>query len=210
MKNIKCSCTLRAKLNFSSKIIKKKTRYSDKLLNHIFENDFLKNLDKIKEKGIKSCVNTDEICEVFLTPNMGRGVRAKTFIPEKTNIGCYIGELMHNDRNEEEDIWKYSYHYIFKKYFIDGSSGDSITSFLNHSDKPNVTDTFELHEVNDYEEIHITFYTTCDIHQGEELFIDYGDGYWKYSEKQGIRKDSRQRLITEYFPSYYKIYLEVL
>jgi len=196
MKSIRCNCSLRAKLNHASKLLKKK-KIAKNNIEKIYSSDFIKKIDIIKEFPIRNCPNTDEFCEKFLTPNMGFGVRAKVFIPRNTFIGCYIGELTNNKSCNEN--WKYAYSYIFKEFYIDGSTFDSITSFFNHSDKPNVTDRFELHNTDEYEEIHISFYTTQDVDIGEELFIDYGDDYWTYALKQGILKDTKQKLITDYF-----------
>ena len=130
---------------------------------------------------------------------MGRGVRSKIFIPNNTNIGCYIGNLKHN--SESNNDWIYSFQYVLKDYYIDGQNIDSITSLFNHSDNPNVRVFSELHDADELHEVHITFYTNKDIKIGEELFIDYGPSYWISAKEKGIFKDIKQKLITDYFVS---------
>lgn len=200
MKNIRCTCAHRAKLNFINKVIKNRKLFSEKTLKKKLDSDFYKNIDKIAGRPIINCPNTNEICEVFLTPNMGRGIRAKTSLPKDFCIGCYIGELLKN--SEKEENWKYGFCYVLNGYYIDGSTFDSITSLINHSNKPNLDVKFEVHNVDEIMELHITFYTNKEIDPKEELFIDYGSEYWEHAKKLGIRKDCKQRLITEYFVSY--------
>jgi len=64
---------------------------------------------------------------------------------------------------------------------------------MNHSNNPNVKIILEKH----CDEIHIVANQIID--EGEELFIDYGEDYWKYARSQNIRPEGRQKLITEYF-----------
>jgi len=198
MKYISCSCVQRAKLNSIVKSIKKK-KYSDKFLSKNFDKSFIKDMDKMLEKKIISCPDTECLCEVFTTPNMGRGVRTIQYLEKGTKIGCYIGRLLHKNDKNLNDTWKYNFQYPFTDFTIDGSTKDSIMSLLNHSDKPNCSSFYEIHKIGEIEEIHITFYLNKDVDIGEELFIDYGDEYWEYSAKIGIRKDKKQKLITDYF-----------
>jgi hypothetical protein len=45
---------------------------------------------------------------------------------------------------------------------------------------------YELHEMPDGTvECHIVFIAKRDIVRAEELFIDYGEDYWKYAKQQG-------------------------
>ncbi len=202
MRSLTCSCSQRAKLNILIKKIKK---------NNI-QPSYLKKLDSTFIADIKSiqsktktihCPKTEEICEIFTTPNMGRGVRAKISLPKSAKIGCYIGPIKEGHYYDER--WKYSFQYVFKKYSVDGSSIESIMSLLNHSDKPNCDVLYEIHKVEDIEEIHLTFILSKDVKRGEEIYIDYGKEYWEFASKSGIIKETRQRLITEYFNSYYNI-----
>jgi len=201
MRNIRCNCSLRAKLNFINKVLKNKNKFSSKVLKKNLDADFQKEIDKIKERSIIECPNTNEICEVFETPNMGRGIRAKNYIPPNFCIGCYIEDLRKN-KDVDEDNWRYSFYYVLNGYYIDGSKLDSITSLINHSNNPNLSIRNEIHIADGIEELHITFYTKREIQPKEELYIDYGPEYWVYAEKNGIRRDTKQRLITEYFNSY--------
>ncbi len=60
-------------------------------------------------------------------------------------------------------------------------------AMLNHSvQNENVNVEYELHEMPDGTvECHIVFIAKRDIVRAEELFIDYGEDYWKYAKQQG-------------------------
>jgi SET domain-containing protein len=133
---------------------------------------------------------------------MGIGVRTKKFIPSKTKIGCYLGILKNINDKKRKDEWRYDFQYLFKKYYVDGSDKLSIMSYVNHSSNDdNVNVLYELHYTDFGEECHIVYETKKDIEMNEELFIDYGNDYWKYyhKEKENQIGNKRQRLITNYF-----------
>lgn len=203
MRSLTCSCSQRAKLNILIKKIKKNNIQSSYLKK--LDSSFTSDIKRIQSKiNIIPCPNTEEICEIFTTPNMGRGVRAIISLPKCSKIGCYIGPVKEGNFNDER--WKYSFQYVFKNSSVDGSSIESMMSLLNHSDKPNCDVFYEIHKVEEIEEIHLTFILSKDVKRGEEIYIDYGESYWRHASELGIIKDTRQRLITEYFNSYYKYY----
>ncbi len=147
------------------------------------------------------CPNSDIYCEVFQTETMGRGIRAKVFIPRGTTVGCYLGILKHVNDRQSTDEWRYDFAFTFNKFFIDGSNIKSLMSLVNHSHNNNIVAEYRLHNTEYMEECHIAFIATTDITHGEELFIDYGNEYWKYYEKQKniLPIDKNQPLITDYF-----------
>ncbi len=196
MKNLTCSCYNRVKMKVLIKTIQKKEKIPDYYLKKL-DSSFKSSIQKIKKEYITECPNTEEFCEVFNTPNMGRGIRAKMDLLKDTKIGCYIGPII--DNYVSDDKWKYYFQYVFKTMSIDGSGIETMMSLMNHSDKPNCDVPFEIHLVNGFEEIHITFVLNRDVKKGDEIFIDYGDEYWTYAAKVGINKDIRQKLITDYF-----------
>ena len=199
MRSLTCTCTQRAKINTLVKTIKKDSipkSYLQRL-----DSLFVKDIERIKSDGAFECPNTEEICELFETPFMGKGVRAIKDISKSAKIGCYIGPIIVG--NTVDENWKYTYQYVFKNSAVDGSTKESFTSFFNHSDNPNCDVHYELHNVADLEEIHITFFLKRDVKKGEEIFIDYGPDYWIYAETLGIKKDIRQTLITDYFNYYF-------
>jgi SET domain-containing protein len=140
---------------------------------------------------------------------MGKGVRAIKHIPKNTPIGCYMGTVKHQSEIRKSDDWRYNFFYALKDYTIDGSNCDSIMSLINHSDKPNIQVSHHLHSIGNpskpVEEVHIVFITKTDIEPYTELFIDYGEDYWKASKLMGINKQieqpntHKQKLITDYF-----------
>lgn len=201
MKTITCSCVHRAKLNTLIKTIKK-DKIPDYCLKKL-DSGFKSNLNRIKNNLVIRCPDTEELCEIFKTPNMGYGVRVKKDLSENTKIGCYIGPLIFG-KNDDDEKWIYSFQYVFSDSAIDGSTKESMTSLLNHSNKPNCNVDFEIHSVDGIEEIHLTFCLNKDVKMGEEVFIDYGEDYWRYAVKLGIRRDIKQTLITDYYGKIYK------
>jgi len=167
-------------------------------LEYMLDEFVLKDLYKIPQVSYE-CPNSEEMCEIFTTPTMGRGIRAKKHITKGTKIGCYLGTLKHNTERKSGDDWRYDFCYGMKNYYIDGSQCESMMSILNHSDSPNVDTKYHIHKINGVEEVHIVFITRNHIMYHEELFIDYGEDYWKGAEKEGIMKQKRQSLITDYF-----------
>jgi hypothetical protein len=191
MGKLKCKCCIQPKLRALKKIIKKPQKYSKKYIEQIIDQDFIPELTKgFENLGI--CYPSSDILEIFDTVDMGKGVRAKEKLYKGQRLGCYMGEIKHNDEPSKD--WRYNFAYVLKDFYIDGKD-ESLICYMNHSSKPNVKIIWEKH----CDEIHIVFVANGVIDEGEELFIDYGEDYWKYARSQNIRPEGRQRLITEYF-----------
>ena len=153
----------------------------------------IKRMGAITEVGM--CAETNDMCEIFDTEKMGKGVRALTYIHEGTLIGCYLGKLCRNKDVLPGRDWRYDYAYGLKGWFIDASDKLCEMAMVNHSRKKvNVAVEYEVHGVP-YEEYsepdcevvecHIAFRARKDIEKGTELFIDYGDDYWRFAKKMG-------------------------
>jgi SET domain-containing protein len=191
MGKLKCKCCIQPKLRELKKIIKKPQKYSKKYIEQIIDQDFIPELTKgFENLGI--CYPSSDILEIFDTVDMGKGVRAKEKLYKGQRLGCYMGEIKHND--EQSRDWRYNFAYVLKDFYIDGKD-ESLICYMNHSSKPNVKIIWEKH----CDEIHIVFVANEVIDEGDELFIDYGEDYWKYARSQNIRPEGRQKLITEYF-----------
>ena len=191
MGKLKCKCCIQPKMRQLEKIIKKPQKYSKKYIEEIVDEDFIPELTKGFEKlGI--CYPSSDILEIFDTVDMGKGVRAKESLYKGQRLGCYMGEIKHNQEPSKD--WRFNFAYVLKDFYIDGKD-ESLICYMNHSCKPNVKIIWEKHG----DEIHIVFVANQIIDEGEELFIDYGEEYWAYARKQNIRPEGRQRLITEYF-----------
>lgn len=185
-------------------IIDHSHEYTDKELKHQLEPYVYQKLKKNKIMEINICPDSHQYCEIFDTEFMGDGVRSICDIPSKTVIGCYLG-CIEPVYNKSVD-WKYAFAYALNGYVIDGSNKDSMMSVINHSRTPNVDVDYHYHIVDGKKQCHIVFITKSFIHSGEELYIDYGNEYWKFASKYGIiefnedeRPLKRQRKITDYF-----------
>ena len=191
MGKLKCKCCIQPKMRQLEKIIRKPHKYSKKYIEQIVDYDFIPELTKgFENLGI--CYPSSDILEIFDTVDMGKGVRAKDKLYKGQRLGCYMGEIKHNAEPSKD--WRYNFAYVLKDFYIDGKD-ESLICYMNHSSKPNVQIVWEKHG----DEIHIVFVANKIIDEGEELFIDYGEDYWKYARSQNIRPEGRQRLITEYF-----------
>jgi SET domain-containing protein len=155
---------------------------------------------------ISTCPDTSKYCEIFDTEFIGQGVRAIDYIPKNTVIGCYLG-CIKLQRTDKVD-WKYSFAFALNPYVIDGSDKKSMMSIVNHSRDPNVDIDYQYHIVDGKKQCHIVFITKKHIFTGEELYIDYGDDYWKWASKNGMielgrmvleRPNKKQKKITDYF-----------
>lgn len=130
----------------------------------------------------KECsIQLERYVEILETENMGKGAFAKEDIPENTYLGCYLGEYLDDTPNKTFEECMYYFSTVFHNYAVDGKN---ITRYFNHSDDFNVSVMDIIHE----DDIHNGFYTNRDIKKGEQLFIDYGDGYWKKAEDSGYFK----------------------
>jgi hypothetical protein len=143
-------------------------------------------------------IDTDYLCETFDTEIYGLGVRSLVGIKQDTVVGCYMGCI----RKYQEASWVYAFEYGLKDYVIDGSDKRSIMSYVNHSKYPNLDVEYVFHILNGIKQIHIIFKANQYILAGEELYIDYGDDYWKYynsiEKKIEKRSNKKQTKITDY------------
>ena len=185
-------------------IINHSNEYPDSELKERLEPFIYKRVTQHKLLPISECPDTSIYCERFCTEYMGYGVKASINIPYGIIIGCYLGCI----KSGYNVDWKYSFAYALNGYVIDGSDKQSLMSIVNHSRTPNVIVDYHFHMVDDKPQCHIVFIAKRYIHEGEELFIDYGDEYWNWAKQLGMieitindieRPLKRQRKITEYF-----------
>jgi SET domain-containing protein len=139
-------------------------------------------------------IDTEYLCEIFDTEIIGLGVRSLVNIKPETVIGCYMGCI----RKSIDASWIYAFEYGLKGYVIDGSDKRSMMSYVNHSRNPNLDIDYIFHIVNGRKQIHIIFKTNQYIFAGDELYINYGDDYWKYYNSIEMKSNKKQKKITDY------------
>jgi len=195
MPKLHYSGSIRPKIRLLNKIIKSPQKYSDKFKKKLIDSyskDTFEKINQLDEKCV--CVESEELCELFDTLNMGKGIRAKCDLKAGTRIGCYLGNLI---PNKEVSLGnKYIYQYFLKNYCIDGMENNGLMSYLNHMRNPNVGEVWRLHMVDGNGELHLEFYLKKDVAKGKELFIDYGSDYWKLDP---WKEDKKQTFITDFF-----------
>lgn len=101
----------------------------------------------------------------------GRGVYARTDIPEGTRLIEYTGERISNaeaDRRYEDDKMRHHHTFLFilnSRTCVDAAVGGNISRFINHSCDPNCVAWIEGQ--------HIWIDALRDIKAGEELGYEY-------------------------------------
>lgn len=109
---------------------------------------------------------------------LGRGVFARTRIPEGMFLGTYQGELI-DIKQCEERVFSGKGLYIIHlgdEKFIDGQVGGNWTSLINHSKQFNVV------AISDVPSQSIKIYTKKVIGKGQQLFLNYGDSWFEYNK----------------------------
>ncbi len=101
-------------------------------------------------------------------PGLGHGLFATGAIKKGDFILEYRGEKIPTPYADT-----LASRYLFEidnKWTIDGKTRSNIARYINHSCEPNCEAEIRGE--------HILIYATCDVQQGEELSIDYGEEYF--------------------------------
>jgi len=125
--------------------------------------------------------------EIFSTESMGLGVRTLEYVAKGTFIGRYTGRLLTFDESKNS-----SSHYMFEmdaasnasmdgNFSIDAARDGNITRLINHNCEPNLQTVSVRTEITHPKFHEVAFFTKRDINRGEELFITYGQDYFKAS-----------------------------
>jgi uncharacterized protein len=132
-----------------------------------------------------------------LIPNAGYGLFAKTDIPKGTHIDMYHGKRM--NRKEYKACttnWSYIME-INRDLYVDGFESKCFVAFTNDARGltrvPGLRNNcfFELNEAGD----NMLMTTSRKIKAGEELFVFYGDSYWRqvaYNIKHDLQPTDSQ------------------
>ncbi|XP_065804383.1 histone-lysine N-methyltransferase EHMT2 isoform X1 [Labrus bergylta] len=122
----------------------------------------------------------------YRTEKMGWGVRALQDIPQGSFICEYVGELISDAEADVREDDSYLFDLDNKDgevYCIDARYYGNISRFINHLCDPNLIPVrvFMLHQ--DLRFPRIAFFSSRDIHSGQELGFDYGDRFWDIKSK---------------------------
>lgn len=117
----------------------------------------------------------------LVSEKIGHGLFAEEALEPAQFIGEYTGHLR-RPKKKETGGYAFNLPVIYGrdllKLAVDSEKEGNHTRFLNHSPRPNVEFRWA------YVEGHwrILMYSSQNIRVGEQLFIDYGPGYWKGRE----------------------------
>ena len=112
----------------------------------------------------------------------GLGTFATQFIPKNTDLGKYYGKITKEMPKDTTYAWTIfnsdKFGNIFKE-FVDGKDFKEnnplryINAPKNQQEKPLLNTKMVQQEGT------VHYHTTRDIYKGEELFVDYGNNYWR-------------------------------
>ena len=164
----------------------------------IFADASIKNLikkkcDRFLKLGFRGKMNRFSLAlfeEEFLTKKkppieiqhidslVGFGVFATQTIPGLSYIGEYVGVVREKTRKPDQSN-DYVFRYLggrsfFKSFVIDAEEKGNFTRFINHSDEPNLTSRWLIHDGV----YHVIFFSNTRIEKGDQLTYDYGPYYW--------------------------------
>lgn len=117
----------------------------------------------------------------YASPELGYGLFADRSIKKGEMIGEYTGRLVEDF--EVDATNKYLFYYPSKiakdsekqrEFYIDALSAGNYTRFANHMKNPNAERRYVPHNGK----WHVIFIAVKDIAKDEQIFIDYGSGYW--------------------------------
>ncbi len=115
---------------------------------------------------------------------LGKGVFAKQTIKSGTLLGHYAGILRLRHQTDQDSRYAFRFSDC-QDWVIDAAEQGNLFSCINHSEEANVA-AWE-HPGTDLP--YVLFFSTQTIQQGEQLFINYGNDYWK---KLGVRPIDRE------------------
>lgn len=105
---------------------------------------------------------------------VGLGLFASHGLPAGQLIGEYTGLVCLIDDVEERGAYAYE-AWPGSPLAIDACTAGNHTRFVNHAPEPNL----EVLQCVVARTWHVLFAARRTIAAGEELFVDYGDGYWR-------------------------------
>lgn len=136
--------------------------------------------------------NQAPVCMQFINDVVGYGVFATENIAKGQFIGEYTGHvhqiktksiaiagnandtnLMREVRVKNVALFTYAFHYL-DMLSVDAKVAGNFTRFVNHSYNPNLDIEIIMHKNTR----HVVFIANQPIKKGQQLFIDYGIGYW--------------------------------
>jgi len=119
----------------------------------------------------------------------GLGTFATQFIPKNIDLGKYYGIISKIEPVDTTYTWnilkkdEYMNEYV---EFIDGTDFKENNPLRYVNGAKNEDERKLLNTVMKNQEGNIHYYTSRDIYEGEELFIDYGVNYWKHRKENHI------------------------
>lgn len=112
----------------------------------------------------------------------GLGTFAEQFIPKNTDLGKYYGKISKEMPIDTTYTWTMfktdKFGNIFKE-FIDGKDFKENNPLRYVNAPKNNQESSLINTEMVQKEGNIHYLTSRDIYKGEELFISYGDGYWR-------------------------------
>ncbi|KAI9143069.1 hypothetical protein BKA69DRAFT_1064188 [Paraphysoderma sedebokerense] len=141
----------------------------------------------------------------------GWGVKTLEFIPARSFVCEYVGEVISHDECEKrgyEGHGTYAFAMDIARgdenlaennivYTIDAARKGNVARFINHSCDPNLSQYAVFIESNDVQFHRVGFFAKRDIHPGEELSFDYSGPNQAKRKNKGRAKKRKKTVIMQ-------------
>ena len=139
----------------------------------------------------------------FIDARIGFGLFAERDLAEGELIGEYTGMV---STETTGDDFTYLHSYPPLKWgdeelllVVDALTMGNETRFINHSDAGGVSHLEDYYFNGHW---HILFKVTAPVAKGEQLFVDYGGGYWEGARRASVATGPMTRLAVRRRPLY--------
>jgi len=117
----------------------------------------------------------------YVNERVGHGLFADTLIQKGEMIGEYTGILLHESKVSSNNAYLFYYPSkltddpkIDYEFYVDAEKAGNYTRFANHARPSNAERRYVPHKGL----WRVIFVAVKDIAKDEQIFIDYGAGYW--------------------------------
>ncbi|KAL2337897.1 hypothetical protein Fmac_012343 [Flemingia macrophylla] len=133
--------------------------------------------------------------EIFMTKLKGWGVRTRSFIPSRSFVCAYLGEV-HSNRQygSRPDFDDYILKLGDGKIFIDVTRCGNIGRFINHSCSPNLIFKYVTNGCNDKILPYKMLFALKDIPAGRELSYDYNSSKRKFMKCNCFKTTEKSKI----------------
>lgn len=133
---------------------------------------------------------SDFVIKKSTIPNAGKGLFAKINIEKGTDILEYTGKITSWKEANHKDGKNLYIFYVNRNHVVDASvKGNNLARYVNDAEGLSKIKGLSNNCVYEIKNKKVILVATKKIKSGEELFVEYGKGYWdiiKAHIKEGV------------------------